>query len=403
MSSKHRTRIGSAPFWKSRYSENWRSGTILVLATRLFVPFLVCGILSCNEIRADDKERQLDSPFNVGYRILDLKYQKDEQEKVLTIAIWYPTSTLSKSYNYGGSTNGKVAMDAPPLAEKGPYPMLVFSHGYGGSGLGAVFFTEKLAAHGWIVVAPDHHDMHSAVRIRSGQLKDFNRRGLWRYAKEIAASNPENRDKYLYRLYEMKLVIGHMIASENFKNVIDSGRVAVGGHSFGGYTALGLCGTIKERYDSRIKAVLLFSTGAGGYLFRDAELSAVRIPSMLFIGEREKSQLRGSKTMLEIAVKIHKNLSPPKYFLEIKDANHFSFNNRFKDNRRTRRLSGSEDQFEVIRRYSIAFLEKYVAGKMHSDYVLEHSDPMLIRYIRKPSPGLSKIKTSESLLNREQD
>jgi hypothetical protein len=62
----------------------------------------------------------------------------------------------------------------------------------------------------------------------------------------------------------------------------------------------------------------LFSTGAGGYLFSEDELNAVRIPSMLFMGEREGDQSRGSKTMSELSAKIYRHVSPPKYFLEVK-------------------------------------------------------------------------------------
>ena len=365
----------------------WKTETAHRLMKRLFGVFLVLGIFTCNGMGADAEEWPHQSTFNVGYRVVDFKYRKDKQEKTLTVAVWYPTAAEPSPHNYGGPTNGKVAIDAAPLAEKGPYPMLVFSHGYGGGGLGAVFFTERLATRGWIVVAPDHHDRHSAVRIRDGQSENFNRWDFWRYVKDIVASGPGDRDKYLYRLDEMRLVIDNLAASEDFREIIDSSRVAVGGHSFGGYTALGICGTIEERYDPRVKAILLFSTGAGGYLFREAELAAVRVPSMLFIGERERDHLRGSKTMSDIADTIYKNMSPPKYFLEIKGANHFSFNNRFVDNRRKRMLSGKEEQFEVIRRYSIAFLEKHVAGKKDADHVLENSDRMLTRYTREPSPG----------------
>ena len=111
---------------------------------------------------------------------------------------------------------------------------------------------------------------------------------------------------------------------------------------------------------------------------------------MLFIGEREKNQLRGPKTMSGLSAKIYTNLSPPKYFLEVKGASHFSFNNRFADNLRARLLSGTEEQFDVIRRYSIAFLEKYVAGREDSNQVLERSDPLLTRYIKKLVPDASK-------------
>ena len=132
---------------------------------------------------------------------------------------------------------------------------MVFSHGYGGGGLGAVFFTEALAARGWIVAAPDHHDRHSAVRIRTGR-QDFDRAGLLRHAREIAGSGPDDRGPYLYRLDEMKVALDGMVESKLFGKIIDRGKIAVGGHSFGGFTSLGLCGTIPERRDARIKAVL---------------------------------------------------------------------------------------------------------------------------------------------------
>jgi predicted dienelactone hydrolase len=360
---------------------------ILKAKTALFVIacLLVVLLAVCNRGHVTGEPGKADAPphrpFFVGYRILDFKYLNDGGEKTLTAAVWYPTAAQPGKHNYGGSTDGNVAVDAAPLDNQGPYPLLVFSHGYGGSGLGSVFFTEHLAAAGWIVVAPDHHDRHSAVRIRSGQKKAFDRRGFLRHAKEISSSSPEDRHRYLYRLDEMRLVLDRMLDHESFARLIDRKRIAVGGHSLGGYTALGLCGTIKERHDARIRAVLLFSTGAGGYLFTQEELGKVRMPSMLYIGQRERNQKREAQTMFALAHKIYSSMSAPKYFLEVKGANHFAFNNRFADNRRTRLLSGTEEQFEVIRRYSIAFLEKHVAGNRDAGFVLERSDPMLSRYI----------------------
>lgn len=363
-----------------------RSKTVYPLMRRLVGFFLVSGILSCGfEASSDAKEGASQPQFNVGYQVLDLKYRKDGQEQTLTVAVWYPTAEQPKLHNYGGPTSGNVAVDAAPRAEGGPYPLLVFSHGYGGSGLGAVFFTEALAARGWIVACPDHHDKHSAVRIRTGQQKDFDRLGLLQHAKEIAASGPGDRGKYLYRLDEMRFALDGMLTSDPFGKLIDRDRIAVGGHSFRGFTALGLSGTIKDRHDPRIKAVFLFSTGAGGYLYEEDELRVVQIPSMLFMGEREENQRRGSETMSELSAKIYRNVSPPKYFLEIKGANHLSFNNHFEDNRITKLRSGTEEQFDVIRRYSIAFLEKHVAGRENSVHVLERSDPMLTRYDKEPA------------------
>jgi predicted dienelactone hydrolase len=341
------------------------------------------GSLCCAPAVVDAGDRHTGSRFNVGYRVLDLKYKGKEGERMITVAVWYPTSKLPRPYRYGGLISGEVALDAEPCAEQGPYPLLVFSHGYGGSGIGHVFLTEPLAARGWIVVAPDHHDRFSWVRIRSGYNRDLDRRAFWRHALTIAGSGPDNRIAYVYRLDEMKLVLDQMLEYRPFAGLIDRKRIAVGGHSFGGYTALGLCGTIEKRRDDRIKAVLLFSTGAGGYLFTQREIAAVNIPSMYLLGERERGQLRGTRTMADLADKVYRNLPPPKYFLEIKGANHFSFNNRFIENHRTWLLSKREERFRIIRRYSIAFLEKHVAGEKAASSVLEQRDPLLSRYVRE--------------------
>lgn len=326
--------------------------------------------------------------FNVGYRVLDLKDSKPGQTQPLTVAVWYPTAAQPGLHHYGGPTKGHVAVEGEPLAQGGPYPMLVFSHGYGGGGLSAVFFTEALAARGWIVVCPDHHDRHSAVRIRGAQGGRFDGFGLLRHASEIAATSASARAKFYYRLDEMQLALDGMLASKAFGALIDPQRLALGGHSFGGFTALGLSGAVKERHDPRIQAVLLFSTGTGGRLFTPEELDQVRIPSMLFLGERETDQKRGGETMAALSDKIFRNVAPPKYLLEVKDANHFSFNNRFADSFLASHMSGTPEQFELIRRYAIAFLEKHVARRsdVSADQVLARRDPLLIRYHIEPAP-----------------
>lgn len=323
--------------------------------------------------------------YNVGYRVVDVPYEQDGEKKTLTVAVWYPTEARPAPHHYGGPTDGTVAVDAPPLLPKaGGYSLLVFSHGYGGGGLSSVFFTEQLAARGWVVAAPDHQDKFSAARIRTGQNPDFDRRGYIEDARSIADHGPDQRGKFLYRLDEMQATLDFMLDAAPFRDAIDASRVAVGGHSFGGFTALGLCGTIKERHDPRIKAVLLFSTGAGGFLFRENELAQVRMPAMLFLGQREEQQMRGDKTMTQIVRKIYGALSAPKYFLEVEGAGHFSFNNTFSDNRMAQMLSGTPDEFDVIRRYSVAFLEKHVAGNTDADRVLERQDAMLVKYVREP-------------------
>ncbi len=97
-------------------------------------------------------------PSHVGYKIIDLDYPKNGQAQTLTMAVWYPTAEPPSSYHYVGPTTGKVVVNAPPLNINRPWPFLLYSHGFGGGGIAAVFLTEQLAARGWIVAAPDHQD-----------------------------------------------------------------------------------------------------------------------------------------------------------------------------------------------------------------------------------------------------
>jgi predicted dienelactone hydrolase len=324
--------------------------------------------------------------LDVGYQIIDLDFPNSDKAESLTLAVWYPTSDQPKRYSYNSRTGGKVALDGSPLSKRGPFPLLIFSHGYAGNGNSSHFFTERLAAQGWIVVCPDHHDRYSAARIRTGRNKDLDRRGLLRFTRGLQNSTPENRVQYHYRLDEIQAALDGILEHETFQELVDVDRIALGGHSFGGFTSLGLCGTIPDRHDERVKAILLFSTGAGGYLYTEEELGRVTIPSMLFMGSKESSQSRGGMTMPELSNKIHSAMPAPKYFLTIEGASHFSFNNGFVASRLADRIaSGTEEHFDVIRRYSIAFLEKHVVGKEQDQ--LQQVDPLVSEFQREEKPS----------------
>jgi len=94
--------------------------------------------------------------------------------------------------------------------------------------------------------------------------------------------------------------------------------------------------------------------------------------------------------MAELAAKVYGSFPAPKYFLEIRGAGHLSFNNCFNGSRAAcRSLGGSERQFETIRRYAAAFLDKHAAGRGDSSGALERGDPLVTRYLREPAaaPG----------------
>lgn len=319
----------------------------------------------------------LGEDLRVGYRILDL----EGGGRTLTVALWYPTEAAPVDYSYGGgAVRGRVAPDAAPRRENGPYPLLVFSHGYGGGGIGAVFLCEALAARGWVVAAPDHEDRDKAVRIRTGAQR-IDGLAYLRRARALAASGRDfDRKAHAYRLDDLVRVLDRLQESEEFNAVIDGNRIAAGGHSLGGFGALGIAGAMEGRRDERVKAVLLFSPGV--FMYSKEEFAAVKVPTMYFLGERELGEGRRGVTKAGLALEAFGAFPAPKYYLEVRGGTHFSFNNRSSEAAAAGLLSGTEDQLDVIRKYSIAFLEKHVAWRDDGG-VLEKGDPRLSGYRRE--------------------
>lgn len=347
-------------------------------AKTLLLISVVMSLASCVSTRGSIN--QTGQLCNVGFRVITMQVTEDGVTRDLNVAVWYPTAAKPEAFQYGGPTWGEVAYNSVPLSGKGTYPMLVFSHGYGGCGLASAFFTEKLAARGWIVACPDHHDSQNAASSLSGRNDDLDSRKFIEGAKDIVNTTPSERGKFIYRPDELEFTLQGMISSALFGKLIDTTRIAAGGHSFGGFTSMALCGTIPDHYDPRIKALLLFSTGAAAYLITPEELSGVKIPTMLMMGQKERNQKRGTRTMEELENTLFTNMPEPKYFLEIRGASHFSFNVRLSTAPGTGLLSGNRREFDVITRYSIAFLEKYVAGKDNQDDILDAREWMLTRY-----------------------
>ncbi len=165
-------------------------------------------------------------PYAVGTQ--DLRLEDDQRP--LAITIWYPAlnpdgAPERASYDVGLrlSRQGRALRDAPPDPGGGPYPLVIFSHGLGGLRVQSLFLTEHLASYGFVVIAADHPGSTLYDSIFSGNSQGIITSFAWRpleVLREIA-------------LAETLTAAGGPLAG-----LIDTDRVAVSGHSFGGYTAI---------------------------------------------------------------------------------------------------------------------------------------------------------------------
>lgn len=137
-------------------------------------------------------------------------------------AIVYPYRTNpDTSMGMEPTVTGRAISEAPYDLAAGPYPLVILSHGYSLGRTAYAWLAEHLASYGFVVIAPQHYELVDET------LGDF-----WRGA----VTRPHEA------VMVLDYVEGQTGSDATLDALIDTERVAVIGHSYGGYTALALAG-----------------------------------------------------------------------------------------------------------------------------------------------------------------
>jgi hypothetical protein len=128
---------------------------------------LIIGItfLSCKKDNNNIND-PIPTEIKAGYKFV--KSPNNGQDSLM-VAIWYPTLDEESEYNYNTASTGlivkgKVSYNASEINES--QPVIIFSHGFSGGGIGSVEICEALARAGFYVFVPDHSDAVMSVRIQ---------------------------------------------------------------------------------------------------------------------------------------------------------------------------------------------------------------------------------------------
>lgn len=142
----------------------------------------------------------------------------------MDVQVWYPSNEDStKLHKYDGLRSWD-ALDAPEPACSSPRPVVAFSHGNQSIRWQSPFLVERLASHGFIVVAPTH---------TGNSTFDFDDERL----PELVFRRPLDIQDSVDWLFETGA------AELGIEGCVDSDAgYAVTGHSFGGYTATAIGG-----------------------------------------------------------------------------------------------------------------------------------------------------------------
>lgn len=179
--------------------------------------------------RPDAPEYAKPGPYPVGTRELRIE-DAANAGRPLVGTVWYPAikgpnDKEQTTYTAGLlSDTGRAIREAAPEPKGGPYPLIIFSHGFMGLRLQSLWYTEHLASYGFVVLAVDH----------PGST-------LFDYQKGTVVEN------WALRPLDILREIGYAEKTLNasggpLAGIIAMDRIAVTGHSLGGYTTLAAAG-----------------------------------------------------------------------------------------------------------------------------------------------------------------
>ncbi|QDT99266.1 Alpha/beta hydrolase family protein [Gimesia aquarii] len=203
-------------------------------------------------------------------------------------------------------------------------PVILFSHGLGGSRDGCSYLGKHWSNRGYVVVFLQHAGSDEAV------WKTVDRRERLK-ALRTAANVQNTLDRY----QDVSAVLNQLAswnadAKHQFHKKIDMQRIGMSGHSYGAVTTQGVSGQslplVGKRYtDPRIKAAVMFSPSYRGRLDRKQSFGQVSIPWMTLTGTKDKSVI--NDTTVEDRRKVYRALpdSIDKYELVLSGAQHSAF------------------------------------------------------------------------------
>ncbi len=213
------------------------------------------------------------------------------------------TGLLAAARDPGTRRTAHAAVDAP-LADGGPWPVVMFSHCMNCTRFSTFQIAERLASHGYAVIAPDH---------AGGTLYD-----------EVAGdSAPLGADFLNVRAADISFLLdealdaGTTALPEALRGQLDGTRVGVFGHSFGGITT----GRVLM-LDDRPKSGLSFGAPMENPLTPGVTLADLHVPIAFVVATEDNSITEVGNITIR---NNYASANPPVTKLEVTDAGHWSF------------------------------------------------------------------------------
>lgn len=259
-------------------------------------------------------------------------------------------------------------------AEKKNAPVILFSHGLGGSREGSAFLGRHWSARGYAAVFLQHPGSDESVWKDKGPLK-----------KLISLKKAANADNFLLRVKDVSVVLDQLEIWNKTKDnilegMLDMKRIGMSGHSFGAITTQAVsgakAGTLNLNYtDPRIKAAVIFSPSSpAGKLSPKEAFKDVKLPWLLMTGTKDFSPIGNIDIESRLAV-FPALPKGNKYELVLFNAEHSVFTDRESPLEKGER---NPNHHKVIIALSTAFWDTYLKNDPAAKTWLDGSGPYCV-------------------------
>ena len=313
-------------------------------ASRLLVVALPLILASASEVRATGYDPlTVDATAQPSH--LDLTAYDAKRDRDIPLRVYLPTNTA-------------------------PEPVILFSHGLGGSRMGSAFLGEHWAARGYVAVFLQHPGSDESV------WKNEPVRNRMRAMNQAAS-----RENFLLRVQDVPAVLNQLEAwnankTHQLVGRLDLQKVGMSGHSFGAVTTEAVSGEAlpvggQKFTDPRVKAAVVFSPSAPSTGSAAKALGAVKVPWMLMTGTKDLAPIGKAdmKSRLAVYPALH---GAPKYEVVLHNAEHSVFTDRPLPGEREPR---NPNHHRVILALSTAFWDAYLRGDAEALAWLNGSGP----------------------------
>ena len=213
-------------------------------------------------------------------------------------------------------------------------PVVVFSHGMSMCPTQSRYLTRAVADAGYLVIAPRHSDSNCRLAV----WPDISRLA-WK--PSLLWSDSDFRD----RADDVRRLLRALAGDARFRGVADPARLALVGHTLGGYTVLGLGGAWPSWRLPGVRAIVALTPYSLPFQ-RSGGLRTLTAPVMYQAGTLDPV----FTVPLELSGGGYAQTPPPKYLVEIDGAAHMAWTDLG--------FSGRD----AIVGHAIAFLDHYVKG-----------------------------------------